>query len=159
MEKVKALEKHPARVLIGDPAAIALQNMFEKYNITYTDTRGCREKGVLGSYPTAYRIANSHGEACLDFIFSIIHGAGWNLESNGYATFITESLRDVWVNHPRVSDRQKIHRFLSYALREDTPSGFSSDARSRYKMRDTKKVCTLLLEDILRNNLDLTEVA
>lgn len=158
-EIVKELEKHPARVLIEDPAAIALENMFEKYNITYTDTRGCREKGVLGSYPTTYQIAGSHGEACLDFIFSIVHNAGWNLEANGYATFVTESLKDVWVNHPRTSDRQKIHKFLSYALKEDTPTGFSCDARSRYKARDTKKACSLFLEDILHDNLDLTEVA
>ena len=56
-EDVKELEKHLARVIIGDSAATILEEMFTKYDIQYTDTKGSREKSVLGSYPTTYDMA------------------------------------------------------------------------------------------------------
>lgn len=157
-EEVKALEKHLARVIIGDKSAIALENMFNKYNVAYTDTKGAREAGVLGSYPTTYDIARVHGETCLEFIFSIIENAGWNTESNGYATFVTESLMNVWVQF--FKDRDKVYTFLCKELREIDPTLFSSNARAAYPMRrDTRKVCTLYLEDIIHKKLGLPVMA
>ena len=160
IEKVKALEKHPARVIIGDDAALVLEKMFRLYNVTYTDTKGAREAGVLGSYPTTYTIASRHGESCLQFIFSIIHNAGWDTESNGYATFVTESLKDIWTSFQKPSDREKIHSYLSEMLREIDPSLFSSNARASYPMRrDTRRACTLYLEDLLFENLNMKKTA
>lgn len=160
IEKVKPLEKHPARVIIGDESALALEKMFKKYNITYTDTKGAREAGVLGSYPTTYLIAQRHGESCLEFIFSIIRNAGWDSEANGFATFVTESLRDIWVTFQNKNDRNRIHKYLSTTLREIDPALFSSNARANYPMRrDTRRACTLYLEDIISENLGLNKVA
>ena len=45
-----------------------------------------------GSIPLFVQI---HGGKCLDFIFSIIENAGWNRESNGYATYVLRSLKEV----------------------------------------------------------------
>ena len=159
-ENVKPLEKHPSRVIIEDPAALVLEKMFNKYHITYTDTKGAREASVLGSYPTTYNIANRHGEACLEFIFSIIRNAGWDKEPNGYATFVTESLRDIWTSFPVPSDRNKIHDYLSEKLRDSDPALFSSTARAAYPMRrDTRRACTLYLEDLLIKELGMKKVA
>lgn len=160
IEKVKPLEKHLARVIIGDEAALALDNMFKHYNISYTDTKGAREAGVLGSYPTTYDIANRHGEACLEFIFSIIHNASWDVEPNGYATFVTESLKDIWTSFQKPSDREKIYEYLSDFLRGIDPTQFSSNARAAYPMRkDTRRACTLYLEDLLFTNLNMKKTA
>lgn len=160
IEKVKPLEKHLARVIIGDEAALALDNMFKHYNISYTDTKGAREAGVLGSYPTTYDIANRHGEVCLEFIFSIIHNASWDVEPNGYATFVTESLKDIWTSFQKPSDRERIHEYLSDVLREIDPTQFSSNARASYPMRkDTRRACTLYLEDLLFTDLHMKKTA
>lgn len=157
-EDVKPLEKHPARVIIGDPSALTLERIFNKYNVTYTDTKGAREAGVLGSYPTTYEIARIHGESCLEFIFSIINSAGWNDETNGYATFVTESLRYIWVQF--FNDRERIHAFLSKELRDIDPTLFSSNARAAYPMRrDTRKACKLYLEDMICESLGLQRAA
>lgn len=159
-EDVKPLQKHPARVIIGDEAALALENMFNHYDISYTDTKGSREAGVLGSYPTTYDIAKRHGESCLEFIFSIIHNAGWDKEPNGYATFVIESLKSVWTSFQKPSDRNRIYEYLSKFLRGIDPTQFSSDARSAYPMRkDTRIICTLYLEDLLANNLGMKKIA
>lgn len=159
-ENVKPLEKHPARVLIGDESALILEKMFKKYNITYTDTKGAREAGVLGSYPTTYDIAKRHGEFCLEFMFSVIKNAGWDNEPNGYATFVTESLKDIWTTFQGTEDRRRIYEFLSDRLREIDPSLFSSNARANYPMRrDTRRACTLYLEDIIYESLGLKKSA
>lgn len=155
-EKVKSLEKHPARVIIGDKAATILENMFKKYDIKYTDTKGAREISVLGSYPTTYAIAKRHGSYCLDFIFSIIKNAGWNKEPNGYATFVTETLKDVWASFQSREERKEIHKLLSEKFREIDPTLFSSYARARYPMRrDTRACCKLYVEDMIYDELGL----
>lgn len=160
IEKVKALEKHPARVIIGDEAATALEKMFNRYNITYTDSKGCRKAGVLGSYPTAYSIAKTHGEACLNYIFAIINNAGWDNEKNGYATYITESIKNIWTTFQTGNDRINIFEFLSNYFRTIDPTQFASDAKHKYPMRkDMERVCTLYLEDIIHEQLGLVKVA
>lgn len=158
IEKVQALEKHPARVILGDRAAISLERMFIKYNITYTDSRGSRKPGILGSYPTTYLIASRNGEKCLDFVFSIISNAGWNLEPNGYSSYVIGALKDAWINYP--SDRDKVYRYLSDTLRELNPQKFSSLAAAKYVMRsDPRKSCGLYLEDLIREKLGLIKTA
>ena len=155
-EEVKPLQKHLARVIIGDEAAMTLDNLFKHYNISYKDTKGAREAGVLGSYPTTYDIAKRHGEKCLDFIFSVIHNASWDTEPNGYATFVTESLKDIWISFQKPSDRNKIYEYLSEFLRNIDPCQFSSNARAAYPMRkDTRRACTLYLEDLILDNLGM----
>ena len=155
-EDLKALEKHPARVIIGDEAATILEEMFEKYKIRYTSTKGSREQSVLGSYPTTYEMAKRHGKYCLEFIFSIIKNAGWDKESNGYATFVTEALKDIRTMFQNTNDRKRIYDYLSNELRQIDPTLFSSQARAKYTMRrDTRACCKLYIEDMVCEGLGL----
>lgn len=158
IEHVKPLEKHPARVIIGDETALILEDLFKSYHITYTNSRRAREAGVLGSYPTTYEIVKRNGRKCLEFIFSIIKNAGWDEEPNGYATFVTESLKDIWSKFP--CDRERIYNYLSEEFRKIDPSLFSSRARTCYPMRkDTRKICKLYLEDLLIKELGIKKIA
>lgn len=155
-ENIRELEKHLARVIIGDPAAMILEEMFHKYNIKCIDTNGNRGQSVLGSYPTTYKMAQRHGKHCLDFIFSIIRNAGWDNETNGYATFVTEALKNVWTTFQNAKDRERIHSFLSEELRQIDPTKFSSLARAKYLMRnDSRACCRLYIEDMVCEKLGL----
>lgn len=155
-EKVRALEKHPARVILEDEAATILEKMFKKYDIKYADTKGARAISVLGSYPTTYAMAKSHGYYCLDWIFSIIKNAGWDKEPNGYATFVTETLKYVWTTFQTRADRDIIKNYLSDKFRDIDPTLFSSQARARYPMRrDTRACCKLYVEDMIYEGLGL----
>ena len=153
VENVKPLEKHLSRCIIGDPAALILDKLLKRYSIKFTNTKGNREESVLGSYTDTYFIAKIHGESCLDFIFSIIENAGWNKEYNGYATYVMRSLKDVWIAHPE--DRGRIHSYLSERLRKFDPRLFSSAAKTRYPMRDSRISCVLYTEDLLCSDLKL----
>lgn len=153
VENVKPLEKHLARVIIGDEAATVIDKLCKKYGITFVATKGQREESVLGSYTDTYAIAKTHGENCLDFIFSIIDNAGWNRERNGYATFVMRALKEIWYYFP--SDRAKIHHFLSSELRQLDPELFSANAKSKYPKRDHRMSCVLYMEDVVCNKLNL----
>lgn len=153
VENVKPLEKHLSRVIIGDSAAVSLDKLLNKYGIKFVSTKGNREESVLGSYTDTYSIVKVHGEKCLDFIFSIIDNAGWNKETNGYATFVMRSLRETWVAHP--NDRKEIHRFLSKELRQIDPALFSAEAKAKYPKRDHRVSCVLYVEDMVCDGLGI----
>lgn len=68
-----------------------------KYGIKFVAIKGNREETVLGSYTDTYSIVKVHRERFWDFIFSIIDNAGWNKETNGYATFVMRTLRETWI--------------------------------------------------------------
>ena len=153
VENVKPLEKHLSRVIIGDSAAVSLDKLLNKYGIKFVATKGNREESVLGSYTDTYSIVKVHGEKCLDFIFSIIDNAGWNKETNGYATFVMRSLRETWVAHP--NDRKEIHRFLSKELRQIDPALFSAEAKTKYPKRDHRVSCVLYVEDMVCDGLGI----
>lgn len=153
VENVKPLEKHLSRVIIGDSAAVSLDKLLSKYGIKFVATKGNREESVLGSYTDTYSIVKVHGEKCLDFIFSIIDNAGWNKETNGYATFVMRALREVWIAHP--NDRKEIHRFLSKELRQIDPALFSAEAKAKYPKRDHRVSCVLYVEDLVCDGLGI----
>ena len=152
IEPVSSLEKHPARVIIGDPTATTLDKLLKRYDIKFTQSPGNRKESVLGSYPTTYEIAK-RGEKCLDFIFSVIKNAGWNHEKNGYGTFVMIPLERMWVEHSE--DRERIDNFLSDYLRQINPSIFNTEAKVTYPKRDNRAACTLHLEDILCESLGI----
>lgn len=153
VENVKPLEKHLSRVIIGDSAAVSLDKLLNKYGIKFVATKGNREESVLGSYTDTYSIVKVHGKKCLDFIFSIIDNAGWNKETNGYATFVMRALREVWIAHP--NDRKEIHRYLSKELRQIDPALFSAEAKSKYPKRDHRVSCVLYVEDLVCDGLGI----
>ena len=155
VENVKPLEKHLSRVIIGDSAAVSLDKLLNKYGIKFVATKGNREESVLGSYTDTYSIVKVHGEKCLDFIFSIIDNAGWNKETNGYATFVMRALREVWIAHP--NDRKEIHRYLSKELRQIDPALFSAEAKAKYPKRDHRVSCVLYVEDLVCDGLGIVK--
>ena len=155
VENVKPLEKHLSRVIIGDNAAVSLDKLLNKYGIKFVSTKGNREESVLGSYTDTYSIVKVHGEKCLDFIFSIIDNAGWNKETNGYATFVMRALREVWIAHP--NDRKEIHRYLSKELRQIDPALFSAEAKAKYPKRDHRVSCVLYVKDLVCDGLGIVK--
>lgn len=154
VEKVKQLEKHPARVILGDPGAVAMENSCKKYKVKFSGSKGNRAESYLGSYNETYDIACVHGEDCLNFIFSIIKNAGWNRESNGYATYVIRALKSMYSEHP--NERKIIHNLLSSELRETTPERFKQDSCLRYPKRaDARMACTLYTEDLVCDKLHI----
>lgn len=154
VENVKPMEKHLARCLIGDPAALIVDKLMKKYKVKFSNHTGQRNESVLGSYTDTYNIASVHGEKCLDFCMAIINDAGWNKECNGYATFVMRALKEIWVAHPR--DRLGIEKYLSEKLRQVSPKIFGASARTAYPKREYRAACILHMEDIVTTGMNLS---
>lgn len=150
-EEVKQVEKHLARVLLKEEAAMIIERLLKKYDVKFLATKGSRKESVLGSYPNTYGIALTHGGKCLDFAFSIIENAGWHKEKNGYSTFVMNSLKEVWVAHPM--ERDRMHCYLSENLRQIDPEKFGANAISKYPKREKRAACILYMEDIVCDGL------
>lgn len=153
VEQVKPLEKHLARVIIGDEPAVIVDELIKKYHIKLMPTPGKRKESVLGSYTETYSIAKNRGKKCLEFIFSIIKNAGWDHETNGYSTFVMRALRDIWVNHS--DERKEIHTYLSDNFRQTTPTLFGAEAKAKYPKRESKMACVLYAEDLVCDGLGI----
>lgn len=153
VEQLKPVQKHNARLLLGNTAAIIIQDICDKYDLKFTSKQGKRDGGVLGSYPSTYEIADIHGRKCIEFIFAIINEAGWRKEPNGYSTYVLRALKDTWVAHP--SERKDIYDYLSHEFRMIDPALFKSRAVTKYPYRDARAACSLYTEDILCANLRL----
>ena len=59
VEQLKPVQKHNARLLLGNTAAIIIQDICDKYDLKFTSKQGKRDGGVLGSYPSTYEIADT----------------------------------------------------------------------------------------------------
>ncbi len=145
-EKLREVEKHPSRLIIGDPAAVAIERVLNKYNIKIIVNAGKRSgNSILGSYTNTYAIAKNHGEESLEFIFSIIVNAGWDREDNGH--YVVRILDCIWEFYPR--QRERIHTFLSDHLRATSPSLFIARSRRDYPEREPRVACVLHLQDVI----------
>lgn len=153
-EKLKPTEKHLSRVIVGDKAALIMENILKKYKVTFVSTKGNRSESVLGSYTKTYQIAKQEeGEDCLEFIFSLIENAGWNHEKNGYAKTIIIALRNIFMVHKEY--REEIHKLLSKELRQLDPELFIANGRSAYPKRDQSAACSLYVEDLVCDTLNI----
>lgn len=153
VERITPIQMHKARLLIGDEAACNLQKLLDKYDVSYVSTSGQREQAVLGSYETAYGIAKRNGNACLEFIFSIIDNAGWRTETNGYSKAIMKGIKDVWCAYPSPEKHNQMHIYYSSELREIDPKLLISKSRSRYPERNETQTVALYLADMLVEDL------
>lgn len=152
--RMKAIQKHGALEVLEDPAIIAMNKMQKKYGFLFTEEKGQREGGILGSYSEVYTIAKIQGIDCLDYIFSICESAGFDRKANGYSTYIMRGLRDMWKYYPE--NRVETQKFLSSYLRKFEPIKFKANAVSRYLMLDVKTATSLYLEDLIVDNMVLT---
>lgn len=156
VSRVTPLQKHGAYECMKYPAALIINKMKEKYQFTFSKEKGQRTAGVLGSYSEVFETCKTYGEECADYIFDICQKSGFHIKSNGYSTYVIRSLKDIWKYYPE--NRKETSEYLSNWLREREPANFKAKAMSRYGMLDTRIACSLYLEDLLVDNIDLSHV-
>ena len=156
VSRVTPLQKHGAYRCMKHPAVLIIDKMKEKYGFLLSKEKGQREAGVLGSYSEMFGICNANGEECADYIFDVCRRAGFHIKPNGYATYVVRALKDIWKFYPE--HREDTAGYLADWLREREPANFKAKAVARYGMLDYKTACSLYLEDLLVDNLDLSHV-
>jgi hypothetical protein len=147
IEILKPVQKHNASVLLGDRACIDIDRACSKYNISIVAGRGQRKSNVLGSYSAILSISKRNGYKGLCFLFDIIAQAGWNIESNGYASYVCKAINNIYSAHNE--QIREVENCLCAELRPMSPIIFKAKAVAQYPMRDHRSACTLYLEDVL----------
>lgn len=152
VSKLTALQKHGALKQLKDSGAIVLDEMKDKYKFIPTSSQGIKTPGYI-SYTELYNICKNNGKECADYVLRICNRAGYHLQKYGYSACVLRGLRDIWKYYP--NDREKAEEFLTTWLRERTPEVFKAKAVTRYPMPDYRSACSLYLEDLLVDNIDL----
>ena len=153
--KLTALQKHGAYKCMEDKAAIIFDKMQSEYKFVPSYISGVKKTGQI-SYNDFYAICKTYGEECARFIMEICKGAGLHLKAYGYSSYVIRGLRDIWRYYP--DNREDAKEFLIGWLRERTPEIFKAKAVSRYPMPDYRSACSLYMEDLLVDNIDLKHV-
>ena len=151
---MKPIHKHGANRVLNNQAVLILDKMKEKYGFEYPDsTTGNRSAKQIGSYSELLLIAKYHGEKCLDFIFSICEGAGFDRQTNGYCAHIMRGLRDMHLFYGDNLD--KVKNYISKKFRGISPTLLISIANTKYPMLDKRTAVSMYFEDCVVNELKL----
>jgi len=148
------LQLHGAKLILKIEEVSLMEKMRKKYRFSYSNTRGSKERGVLGSYTETLALAKL-GESCFKFVFDILTKAGYDRQKNGYSTYLMRSLRDMWKLYS--DDRGEIKKFLTKYLRQNTPLQIKARSITKYPLLDHRTACSMYIEDVLVKNLDLKQ--
>ncbi len=142
------IEKHGAMKVLGDRGVYVIDELKEKYGFRFVREKGARAQSVVGSYTRLLRIAKApSGKECLEYIFEICKVAGFNKKANGYATYMINALKDLWVWYPE--DRERVADFIAPKLRGYAPGVFRTQAVAKYPMLNPEAACSLYIEDLV----------
>lgn len=144
---LKPIDRHGALLNLGDTSALLLEELKNKYNFSFVADKGNRGQSVLGSYTEVFGLAKSKGRDCLEYIFDICKGGGFDRKTNGYASYVMRSLRDMWMLFP--DERNYTKELLTEMFRKIEPSKLKSNATKNYPELDWRVACSLYLEDFI----------
>lgn len=153
VDKIKEIEKHPAKLIQGDKPAWDIENVLNKYNLEIEDNHNSTKSRKVGSYTHTYSIAKRHGYDCLDFIFSILEESKWTEEKSGLTHFNTRMLDGMWEYYPTM--RKDIHDFLCKELKNTSPTLFQSRARAAYPEREPRVAIVLYCQDVVCDKMNI----
>lgn len=154
--KMTAIQKHGAYEVMGNPIALAIDELMKEYDFTFVSEQGNRSASVLGSYTELWNLIKNNGIECGYFVFDVLHAAAFDRKTNGLSTNMLRSLKDIYKYYP--NDREAAKEFLSKYLRKMNPDHFRAESVTNYPLLDYKTASSLYLEDLLVENLELNHV-
>ena len=143
--RLNGLDKLKAKIAAGDPHALAVQRVCEKYRVTYRSVKST-DICVLRASERAMRIVAEHGEDMLEDIFEILSGTGWRLEKNAYSAYTLYALRNVLLSR---SNRKDVAMRLAGSAKRYSFAETLILARSKYPADNNTDALTKLWKAML----------
>lgn len=143
--KLTPYDRYKAGLACHNKEDILLQRICNKYNVGV----GCATEGTVAklcSITTAKSILNIYGENAADWMFSIIHEAGWTTDRKGFASCHFRALRGVYKN---VEDPKKAKDRIVTFLQDMTPEEFYANAILLSPTRNIEVAMSKLLMDVV----------
>jgi hypothetical protein len=158
--KLKPVDKHGAMQILGDPGALALVELQEKYGFSIGKKKyegdNATGKRINSIYEELCKGIKNYGKAFADWYFDICKRSGFSIKTHGYAAYTYRMLRDIYVYYP--SKRNETAEVLSEYLRPRTPNEFKAEAIVEYPKLDFRSAISLYAEDVVVRELNLKHV-
>lgn len=158
--KLKDVDKHGAMQVLEDNAALAIDKMQKKYGFTVgkrkyngDNATGIRINGIYKDLCTGIR---THGEEFADWYFDVCKRSGFSAKAYGYVRYTYRPIKDMYVLYP--DKRNEVANILAEYLRPITPHEFKAEAVAKYPRLDSTTACSIHLEDIVVEKLELQHV-
>ena len=155
--KLKAVDKHGAFQVMEDPAALALDELQEKYGFGIGRRKYKGENAIDSKINSIYeelcKCIKSHGKEFADWYFNICKGSGFATKSHGYARYTLRTFKDIYALYP--DKRDEVTDILVDYLRPITPQEFKAEAIAKYPKLDPTTACSMHLEDMVTECLGL----
>lgn len=156
VDRLTAVQKHDANVLIGNPANKLVQSLCDKYGIAVKPgkaTGRVKMSNTLTGLAKALRIA-SREDNHLSEIFKVICNSGWQHGTDGFSGTMIAAIETLYNTHHDKSD--EITTSLIKWFRNVEPSYIKSLGNTNYPMRKSEEVrIILVLEDHLHREIGL----
>lgn len=155
VDRLSAVQRHNANVIIGNPADVLVEALCKKYGVKVKpdDSRGLSKKAnTLTGIVTALRIAKNP-QNYLDNIFNVICSAGWNKGTTGFTSDVIDGINLIFTNHP--DKRDEISNELIKWFRTLEPTTVQAMGEANYPMRHKRMQMALEIEDYLHKTINL----
>ena len=153
--KMTPIQKHGAMLVLHDVATEKLEELKNKYGFEYANARGSRGASVLGSYSETLKLCKIDNGKAAEYVFNICKGAGFDRKTNGYASYVIVSLRDMYKLY--ANNRRETTKYLISKLRCIAPTTLKAKAVAKYPMLDFRTATSLYLEDMIVKDLGLEQ--
>lgn len=155
--KLKPVDKHGAMQVLEDPAALALDELQEKYGFTIGKRRykGNNATGMTinNIYQVVYDTIRIHGKGVADWYFNICQESGLAIKTYGYTRYTFNAVKDAYIAHP--DKRDEIARILVDYFEPTTPQDFKAEAVTRYPKLDSVTACMVYARHIIAERMGL----
>ena len=125
---LRPVDMHDARVLSGDPVAIAIETICKEYKVALRKGKGNPIR--LGSYDRTFKIVEHNGSQALRWAFDVVKFAGYDKERSGYSGRLLTVLGKFYDGFSDIDAKD-----LGDYLREMSPMVFQANAVSAYPKR------------------------
>ena len=158
--KLKPVDKHGAMQVLGDPAALALDELQSKYGFSIGKRKykgdNATGKRINSLYKDLCKGIRMYGKEFADWYFDICKRSGFSTKTHGYAAYTYRMIKDMYVFYPE--KRNEIADVLSEYLRPITPNEFKAEAMVKYPKLDFRSAISLYAEDVVVAELNLKHV-
>ena len=158
--KLKPVDKHGAMQVLEDQVALALDDLQGKYGFTIGKRKYHGENAtgmtINNVYQKLYEGMKAQGVGLGEWYFDICKRSGFANKTYGYTRYTYIALKDMYVSYP--DKRNEIAEILINYFRPITPQEFKAEAVTRYPKLDSVTACSVYVEDIITEHLDVEHI-
>lgn len=155
VERLTAVQKHSANIILGTKENVLVHELCKKYNVNEKPA-GVGARAVFHNTVTAMTTALTIARRDVNYLddaFEIICSAGWNNGTNGFSDYVLSCVEWILEYHP--DNVKEIKEVLIKYFRGVDPDIIQAKGIAKYPTRHKRVAMTLEVEDYLHDVLGI----